>query len=145
MSHNELERLRRAYRIVDNALCHVINRVSTERRDDEHGHIFLVGSTAREWANYELDGTATERARNRSNVPTRDDLLEAVSMLTCPYLTHDGTCDRGCYSEPACMTDAPVEGWDGVVERAANALPGTEQCVCDHGEIHDEPSLTEEP
>jgi hypothetical protein len=35
----ENERLREA-------LAHVINRVSTERRDDEHGHIFAVGKAA---------------------------------------------------------------------------------------------------
>jgi hypothetical protein len=35
----DIERLREA-------LAHVINRVSTEGRDDQHGHIFAVGKAA---------------------------------------------------------------------------------------------------
>lgn len=34
-----------------------------------------------------------------------------VSMTTCPYFEHEGKCDRGCHSEPSCITDEPGNGW----------------------------------
>lgn len=43
------ERLREAEADIERlrtTLTHVINRVSTEGRDDEHGHIFTVGKAA---------------------------------------------------------------------------------------------------
>lgn len=42
----ERDRLRTENERLREALAHVINRVSTERRDDEHGHIFAVGKAA---------------------------------------------------------------------------------------------------
>ena len=39
---------------------------------------------------------------------------EALSRSSCPYRA-GGTCDQGCYSEPACITDEPVEGWAGLL------------------------------
>lgn len=42
-------------------------------------------------------------------------LLEAQAMVRCPYYQHDGTCDSGCYCEPACVTDAPREGWEALI------------------------------
>lgn len=59
----DVERYRRAYDRLAGALTHVINRVSTEGRDDEHGHIFTTGEWALQWAEWELDGTAAERAK----------------------------------------------------------------------------------
>lgn len=37
--------------------------------------------------------------------------LGHLSMTQCPYFDHEGVCEGGCYSEPACITDQPTEGW----------------------------------
>jgi hypothetical protein len=35
------------------------------------------------------------------------------SMLTCPYLrTGTEPCVSGCWSEPRCITDEPMGGWE---------------------------------
>ena len=41
----------------------------------------------------------------------------AAAMLACPYRagTGDRKCASGCYSEPACITDEPYGGWEGVL------------------------------
>jgi hypothetical protein len=39
---SEVKRLRRANERLETSLCHVINRLSTEGRDDAQGHIFLA-------------------------------------------------------------------------------------------------------
>lgn len=41
-----------------------------------------------------------------------EELLEAMEMVRCPYYRHDEKCESGCYSEPRCITDAPLEGWE---------------------------------
>jgi hypothetical protein len=46
--------------------------------------------------------------------PEIERALGLLSMTQCPYFDHEGVCDRGCYQEPACITDAPGEqGWVG--------------------------------
>jgi hypothetical protein len=51
---SEIDRLRKANERLVTTLGHVINRVSTEGRDDEHGHIFATGKAALEWAERDL-------------------------------------------------------------------------------------------
>lgn len=41
-----------------------------------------------------------------------EELLEAMGMVRCPYYQRDQKCDRGCYSEPECVTCQPLEGWE---------------------------------
>jgi hypothetical protein len=43
--------------------------------------------------------------------------LRPDDLSTCPYFKGEGTCDRGCHSEPACIVDRPTDGWPG--ERSA--------------------------
>lgn len=74
---SDLDGLKRAYERVSEALAHVINRVSTEHRDDEHGHIFLVGHHALRWAAWELDGSAARRAREGADQMTPEELEAA--------------------------------------------------------------------
>ncbi len=54
--------------------------------------------------------------------------LTEPDLSSCPYYqsmtkpdAERGTCDRGCYSEPACITDEPAGGWPATrnTERAA--------------------------
>jgi hypothetical protein len=51
----KIEAYKRANERLEAALLHVINRVSTEGRDDEHKHLFLVGSEAVKHARADLD------------------------------------------------------------------------------------------
>lgn len=67
----ENARQRKAFDRLESSLCHVINRVSTEGRDDEHGHIFLVGKAAIEWAQHDLDGTPGGSGADREQPPTK--------------------------------------------------------------------------
>lgn len=39
-------------------------------------------------------------------------LLEAMSMVRCPYYRKGEKCNGGCWTEPRCITDAPTEGWE---------------------------------
>lgn len=38
-------------------------------------------------------------------------------LAQCPYL-HGGTCVSGCHSEPRCLTEAPVDGWEAPLLRS---------------------------
>lgn len=52
------------------------------------------------------------------------DALDMLSMTRCPYFRHEEKCDRGCLHEPACITDAPIEGWvEGAIAALERALP----------------------
>ena len=35
----------------------------------------------------------------------------ALCMTQCPAYNDGGVCASGCYTEPACQTDEPTEGW----------------------------------
>jgi len=43
------------------------------------------------------------------------------SMLNCPFLT-SGTCVSGCWSEPRCITDEPIGGWESDVKESARSV-----------------------
>ncbi len=32
-------------------------------------------------------------------------------MSDCPYYQGTGICESGCYSEPRCKTEEPIDGW----------------------------------
>lgn len=32
-------------------------------------------------------------------------------LSSCDYFQGKGICTHGCWEEPACMTDEPLEGW----------------------------------
>ncbi len=53
----EVARTRAAYVRVSNALAHVINRVSTEKRDDESKSIFAAGRYALDYSRKDLDAS----------------------------------------------------------------------------------------
>jgi len=36
---------------------------------------------------------------------------EPEDMSGCAYFRGKGTCSYGCYSEPSCQTDEPLDGW----------------------------------
>lgn len=47
---------------------------------------------------------------------TDDELLSLVesedsAMLTCPYYQLSKKCDLGCWTEPRCQVNEPLEGW----------------------------------
>lgn len=45
------------------------------------------------------------------------------SMLECPYLkTGTEPCVSGCWSEPRCITDEPIEGWEADVRESARSV-----------------------
>jgi hypothetical protein len=59
---------------------------------DSHGEIRPLGALVLDdWTLREADGDRSD----------------------CPYLrgTGDGKCNQGCWEEPRCVTDAPVNGW----------------------------------
>lgn len=58
-----------------------------------------------------------------SDTPTREELEEALSMVSCPYYRDEinGVCNQGCHQEPACMVNAPLGGWGVVIDAAENA------------------------
>lgn len=39
-------------------------------------------------------------------------------LSDCPYFRGEGTCNRGCDSEPACHTSRPLDGWPSEQEIA---------------------------
>lgn len=47
---------------------------------------------------------------------------EYLSMTRCPYFDHQGACDSGCHSEPACVADQPTEGWAGAALKALESV-----------------------
>jgi hypothetical protein len=51
-----------------------------------------------------------------AHTPTREMYEEALSMTRCPYYLREEKCDTGCYSEPACIAGAPLEGWESVID-----------------------------
>lgn len=55
MNDTQIERLERANARLADTLRHVINRVSTEGRDDEHGMIFTAGEAGLEFAERDLE------------------------------------------------------------------------------------------
>lgn len=55
---------------------------------------------------------------DNDEAPLPEEVDEARSMMACPYYVCEGTCESGCYSEPRCITDAPLDGWEGVLRRA---------------------------
>lgn len=67
----------------------------------------------------------------RDDDPDEEDYEEPEPDLSgCPYYAlfhglpgHDphAVCDRGCYSEPACITDEPREGWPSVRARKGDS------------------------
>jgi hypothetical protein len=69
----ENERLREA-------LAHVINRVSTERRDDEHGHIFAVGKAALVRTNDDVPSVPELVERSRALGPVMEAQGERVAQ-----------------------------------------------------------------
>ena len=42
------------------------------------------------------------------------------TMLACPYIVSGGTCVTGCWSEPRCITEEPIGGWESEVRWNAN-------------------------
>ena len=48
-------------------------------------------------------------------------LNTAHGMLTCPYLTSSGVCVSGCWSEPRCITDEPIGGWEADARESARS------------------------
>jgi hypothetical protein len=62
-------------------------------------------------------------------------ILEVLGLLSytrCPFFQGTGKCDRGCHTEPACITDAPLEGW----VQSAIALLEEQLGPHDHGGPH---------
>ncbi len=45
-----------------------------------------------------------------------EDVDRARDMITCPYRMGIGICASGCWSEPACQTDEPLEGWQHILD-----------------------------
>lgn len=39
--------------------------------------------------------------------------MDEWDLSNCAYYRGVGTCSYSCYSEPACFTDEPLEGWPG--------------------------------
>lgn len=65
-----------------------------------------------------------------------NDALGFLSMTQCPYFDHEGKCDRGCYVEPACITDTPTKGWvAAAITALERALPMDQsaKAEADHG------------
>jgi hypothetical protein len=80
----------RANERLEVALLHIINRISTEGRDDEHKHLFLVGSEAVKHARAEVE-----------NLPSRD------GTEVCPWCEGSGWLCDGCQRpEVLCMASA---------------------------------------
>jgi hypothetical protein len=50
------------------------------------------------------------------HTPTREMYEEALNMTRCPYYLCGEKCDTGCYSEPACVTGTPTEGWESIID-----------------------------
>ena len=44
--------------------------------------------------------------------PDVEDGLHQRAMRICPWYTKVGTCGYGCWQEPACEVDEPVNGWE---------------------------------
>jgi hypothetical protein len=61
------------------ALAHVINRVSTERRDDAHGHIFAVGKAALVRTNDDAPSVPELVERSRALGPVMEAQGDAVA------------------------------------------------------------------
>lgn len=51
---------------------------------------------------------------------------EAVSMLSCPAYGQGGRCLSGCWTEPVCHTNEPVDGWVAYLRHAVDDLTETE-------------------
>lgn len=51
-----------------------------------------------------------------------EELLEAMSMVRCPYYRKEETCHMDCYTEPTCITDAPSEGWEAKITNLREKL-----------------------
>jgi hypothetical protein len=49
------------------------------------------------------------------------EVAHARAMIACPWYRGTGICNTGCYSEPACETDRPTEGWEVVAGMEAAA------------------------
>lgn len=73
----------------------------------------------------------TERLNWEANarlIAAAPDLLTAaegvmgdeLDLSQCPYFMGTGQCSSGCYSEPSCQTDRPLNGWPK--ERLAAAI-----------------------
>ena len=45
---------------------------------------------------------------------------DELDLSQCPYFMGTGQCSSGCYSEPSCQTDRPLNGWPK--ERLAAAI-----------------------
>lgn len=44
--------------------------------------------------------------------PLRRGMLKLVEVESdCPYYRGVGQCETGCWAEPRCVTDEPVNGW----------------------------------
>lgn len=62
---------------------------------------------------------------NRAQFLRELDEVEAAldtphAMLACPYLVGGNTCASGCWSEPRCVTEEPIDGWETDVRRNAD-------------------------
>jgi hypothetical protein len=76
----ERDRLRAENERLREALAHVINRVSTERRDDEHGHIFAVGKAALVRTNDDVPSVPELVERSRALGPVMEAQGERVAQ-----------------------------------------------------------------
>lgn len=47
---------------------------------------------------------------------------DALSALTCPYYRGEGSCESGCHQEPSCQVDAPMDGWEAQLFKAAVSI-----------------------
>ncbi len=45
-------------------------------------------------------------------------------MLACPYIVSGGTCVTGCWSEPRCVTEEPIGGWESGARESAASFAG---------------------
>lgn len=55
----------------------------------------------------------------------RNMLGSALSAAACPYYrTGTEQCVTGCWEEPRCITNEPLEGWEEQARRDADAAAG---------------------
>jgi hypothetical protein len=103
----------RANERLEAALLHIINRVSTEGRDDEHKHLFLVGSEAVKHARAEIAA-----APSRVGSVAVEDV--AAWLKTAPAITVSAFLDEFSRSS----TDRPEQPEPDVLGGQPPAEPG---------------------
>lgn len=105
---------------LDPMAWHLIDAMERGDREQEAEIVRLRGSADKALAAVQAEAKRL-RAENERLREARDETLQMLGMTQCPYILREETCDSGCCSEPACITDEPLEGWVvAAIERLAD-------------------------